>query len=102
MLRAYKIQTQPINTAAPSDSVHTQATRSDGRRLATGQTLSCLPGPTKDLPHKRQILAPSWVRLVLGLRTQGAKPDTVSAMNTLSLWFWNVLSRGAVDSMLED
>lgn len=89
MLRAYKIQTQPINTGVLSDSFHIQATRSDGRRLATGQTLSCLAGRNKDPPHRRQVLAlttPSWVRLVLGPRTQGAKPETlVSAVNTLSL-----------------
>lgn len=78
MPRASKIQTQPINTGVPSDSFHIQATRTDGRRLATGQTLSCLAGPSKDPPHRRQVLAlttPSWVMLVLGPRTQGAKSD---------------------------
>lgn len=74
--------------------------------MAEGWLLaSCLAGRSKDPPHCRQVLAlttPSWMRLVLGPRTQGAKPDTMSAMDTLSLQFWNVLSRKTVDSMLED
>lgn len=66
---------------------------------------SCLAGRSKDPPHRRQVLAlttPSWVRLVLGPRSQGAKLDTMYAMDTLSLQFWNVLSRRTADSMLED
>lgn len=76
MLRAYKIQTQPINTGVLSDSFHIQATRSDGRRLATGQTLSCLAGRNKDPPHRRQVLAlttPSWVKAGSGAQDPGSK-----------------------------